>query len=196
MKHVLPTARTRGVFGVRADASDATKILNELKKTFEDFKAERDKEIADLKKGLGDVVQTEKVDRINAEVTKLQGSIDEINALVAALRVGGSGDGNRLSADEQAHAKGFQAYFRKGVEAGLRDLEVKASATTDNDPNGGYLVDKQTEQTIDRVLNFAVPDQLLVDRIVGRWVHPASGRSYHGAAAGPGGAEGGRGAVD
>ena len=35
-------------------------------------------------------------------------------------------------------------------------------------------------QTIDRVLNFAVPDQLLVDRITGRWVHPASGRSYHG----------------
>lgn len=51
-------------------------------------------------------------------------------------------------------------------------------------------------QTIDRVLNFAVPDQLLVDRIVGRWVHPASGRSYHGVAAGSGGVEGGRGAVD
>jgi len=32
-----------------------------------------------------------------------------------------------------------------------------------------------------QVLNFAVPDQLLVDRITGRWVHPASGRSYHGA---------------
>ena len=36
-------------------------------------------------------------------------------------------------------------------------------------------------QTIDKVLNFAVPDQLLVERITGRWVHPASGRSYHGA---------------
>ena len=38
-------------------------------------------------------------------------------------------------------------------------------------------------QTIDKVLNFAVPDQLLVERITGRWVHPASGRSYHGAPA-------------
>lgn len=36
-----------------------------------------------------------------------------------------------------------------------------------------------------QVLNFAVPDQLLVDRITGRWVHPASGRSYHGAAGVP-----------
>ncbi|EFJ49487.1 adenylate kinase [Volvox carteri f. nagariensis] len=34
-------------------------------------------------------------------------------------------------------------------------------------------------QAIDKVLNFVVPDSLLVERVVGRWVHPASGRSYH-----------------
>eukprot|EP00887_Chlorella_sp_A99_P006429 scaffold3.g6429.t1 len=34
-------------------------------------------------------------------------------------------------------------------------------------------------QSIHKVLNFVVPDSLLVDRITGRWVHPASGRSYH-----------------
>ncbi|GLC34677.1 Adenylate kinase [Pleodorina starrii] len=34
-------------------------------------------------------------------------------------------------------------------------------------------------QSIDKVLNFMVPDQLLVERVTGRWVHPASGRSYH-----------------
>jgi len=34
-------------------------------------------------------------------------------------------------------------------------------------------------QKIDRVLNFSVPDAVLVDRIAGRLVHPASGRSYH-----------------
>lgn len=32
---------------------------------------------------------------------------------------------------------------------------------------------------IDRVLNFNVPDSLLVERVTGRLVHPASGRSYH-----------------
>ena len=32
---------------------------------------------------------------------------------------------------------------------------------------------------IDRVLNFQIPDQVLVERITGRWIHPASGRSYH-----------------
>lgn len=34
-------------------------------------------------------------------------------------------------------------------------------------------------QSIDRVLDFQVPDSVLVERVVGRWIHPASGRSYH-----------------
>jgi adenylate kinase family enzyme len=32
---------------------------------------------------------------------------------------------------------------------------------------------------IDAVLDFDVPDSLLVDRVIGRWIHPGSGRSYH-----------------
>ena len=32
---------------------------------------------------------------------------------------------------------------------------------------------------IDAALNFQVPDELLIDRVTGRLVHPASGRSYH-----------------
>lgn len=34
-------------------------------------------------------------------------------------------------------------------------------------------------QTIDKVLDFQVPDSLLVERVTGRWIHAASGRSYH-----------------
>ncbi|GMH01163.1 hypothetical protein Nepgr_003002 [Nepenthes gracilis] len=32
---------------------------------------------------------------------------------------------------------------------------------------------------IDRVLNFAIDDSILEDRITGRWIHPSSGRTYH-----------------
>ncbi|WCJ38715.1 Adenylate kinase family protein [Euphorbia peplus] len=32
---------------------------------------------------------------------------------------------------------------------------------------------------IDRVLNFAIDDSILEERITGRWIHPSSGRSYH-----------------
>lgn len=161
MKHVIPAAalmsasaltpvRTRGLVAARADAADAAKILAELKKTFEDFKAERDKEVADLKKQLGDVVQTEKVDRINAEITKLQTALDEVNALIAAQRVGGGG--SAVSPEKKAHATAFEQFFRRGIDAGLRDLEVKAAVKTDSDPDGGYVVPDTMEQTIDRVL--------------------------------------------
>jgi HK97 family phage major capsid protein len=141
----------RGVRRVRADGTDATKILNELKITFEAFKAEHTKELADLKKGMGDVVQSEKVEKINAEISELTKSLDEINKLIAAAKLGGGGN-NLLNPAQAEHAKAFDAYFRKGVEGNLRDLEVKAALTTQSNPDGGYLTSVETEKTIDRVL--------------------------------------------
>ena len=146
------TPRARGIVGVRADSGNATRILAELQKTFEDFKAEREKEIADLKKGMKDVVQTEKVDRINAEVTRLQGELDRVNASLAALKVGGEGEAKALSTEKREHARVFNQFFRKGVENGLRELEAKAALRTDSDPDGGYVVPEEMESTIDRVL--------------------------------------------
>ncbi|XVF08734.1 hypothetical protein REPUB_Repub07fG0028600 [Reevesia pubescens] len=32
---------------------------------------------------------------------------------------------------------------------------------------------------VDKVLDFAIDDVILEERITGRWIHPASGRSYH-----------------
>ena len=33
--------------------------------------------------------------------------------------------------------------------------------------------------SVDKVLDFQIPDEVLVERIEGRWIHAASGRSYH-----------------
>ncbi|HWL06487.1 MAG TPA: phage major capsid protein [Xanthobacteraceae bacterium] len=144
------TPRARGIVGVRADSGNATKILTELQKTFEDFKVERDKELADIRAGMADVVQTEKVDRINAEITTLQKALDETNAALAAVKVGGVG--GTTDPDKAEHAQAFDRFFRRGVDAGLRDLEVKAKLTTQSDPDGGYLVPEEAEAGIDRVL--------------------------------------------
>jgi len=144
-------ARARGLYGVRLEASDAGKILAELKTTFEAFKQARDQELAELKKGIGDCVQADKVERINAEIVKLQAALDETNALIAAARIG-AGSGNQATAEQREHARAFELFFRKGNEAGLRELEVKAAARSDSNPDGGYVVPEQVEQTIDRVL--------------------------------------------
>lgn len=140
--------RLRGVVSARAEG-DANAVLAKLTKTFEDFKAERTKELDDINKKLGDVVQTEKVDRINAELDRLGKDLDGINASIAAGKIGGAG---REDPDKAEHAKAFDRFFRRGVDNGLHDLEVKAKLTTQSDPDGGYLVPETTEAVIDRVL--------------------------------------------
>lgn len=147
-KHFTP--RARGLVTVRADASNPTAILAELQKAFEAFKEANNKELADLKKGMGDVVQTEKVDRINAEITKLQVAIDETNTMLAAARLGGGAD--QTSPEVKAHRSAFNQFFRKGVDNGLKDLEVKAALRTDSDTDGGYLVPEEESTEIDRIL--------------------------------------------
>ena len=144
--------RFRGVVAVRADGAggDIKVLLGEMQQTFAAFKAEHEAELAAVKKGLGDVVQSEKVDRINAEITKIQSAIDQVNAALAAAKIGGVGaDADPAKAE---HAKAFDRFFRKGVDAGLSDLEVKAKLTTQSDPDGGYLVPEEMSGTIDRVL--------------------------------------------
>lgn len=142
--------RARGLVGVRADASAVTRIIAELQGTFDAFKAERTKELDEINKKLGDVVQTEKVDRINADLTTLTAELDKVNASLAAIRVGGGGD--EVDPDKAEHSQAFNRFFRKGVDNGLADLEVKAKLTTQSDPDGGYLVPEEMEAGIDRVL--------------------------------------------
>lgn len=155
--------RTRGVVAARADASP-TQILNELKTTFEAFKSEQNEKLAELAKGQDDVVKTEKVDRINAEISKLNTEFDSVNAKIAAMRVGGAG--GEVDPDKSAHADGFNKWFRKGVDNGLADLEVKAKLRTDSDPDGGFLVPEETEAGIDRVLG-TVSTMRQLARVIG-----------------------------
>lgn len=143
--------RARGIVGVRADAQNAQEIFAELKQTVEAFKAAHEEELKGIKAKFADVVQTEKVDRINADITELQKALDGLNAFKAAMEIGGAG-GDAADPAAKEHAQAFNKWFRKGVDNGLSDLEVKAALTTQSDPDGGFLVPKETEATIDRVL--------------------------------------------
>lgn len=136
--------RFRGLSGlVRADASDASKLIVQLNKAFEEFKDKHSKDFED-------VVRSDEVNRINAAITDLNNELKTVNAAVAAAKIGGLGGDIDPAVAE--HAQAFNRFFRKGVDNGLTDLEVKAKLTTQSDPDGGYLVPEEMESTIDRVL--------------------------------------------
>lgn len=144
---MMPAGAFRGIALARADASDPNKILAELQRTFEAFKVENDARLS--KKA--DVVIDEKVDRINAAVSDMQAALTEANIKIATMAVNGNGSGKDDPVKAE-HRDAFSRFFRRGVDAGLRDLEVKAKLTTQSDPDGGYLVPEEMSTTIDRVL--------------------------------------------
>ncbi|KAG5251100.1 adenylate kinase [Salix suchowensis] len=45
----------------------------------------------------------------------------------------------------------------------------------------GFILDgfPRTVTQAEKVLNFAIDDAILEERITGRWIHPSSGRTYH-----------------
>ncbi|MCV9965464.1 phage major capsid protein [Pararhizobium sp. BT-229] len=149
--NMLLNTRARGLVGVRADGSNAPAIFEELKRTVEAFKASHEEQLKGIDKKFADVVQTEQVNKINAEISTLTKALDDCNAMIAALKIGGAG-GNDGDPAQKEHTDAFNKWFRKGVDNGLSDLEVKASLTSQSDPDGGFLVPKETERTIDRVL--------------------------------------------
>ncbi|MDD5533782.1 MAG: phage major capsid protein, partial [Syntrophales bacterium] len=129
------------------------KTIEALGKAFEQFKAENDTRLKEIQaKGGADPLLTEKVEKINAEISKISDMKKQLEALETAVARGGlPGGGGQIDKAKVEHAKAWEKWFRKGAEAGLRDLEIQAGASTLSDPDGGYLVPETTEQTIDRV---------------------------------------------
>lgn len=148
-KHFTPPLR--GLIGVRADAPDVTALMATLQETFTAFRAENDKAIADIRAGMEDVVQIEKVDRINASIGEIQAAIDDTNARLAAIAANGAGEQEDEFADP-AYRRQFSAYFRNGrndseIEA-AQNQGVRAAMTVAAPAEGGYLAPTEWDRTI------------------------------------------------
>lgn len=139
----------------RNDAPTVAEVqatLNKMLNTFEQFKAQNDKEIAELKKGSADVLTKEHADRINSEITRLENELKEMNAKLALSSLGKSDD-DKASPDVVAHVRAFRDWVSTGDgERELHNLAVKAGLTTDSKPDGGYLVPTEMETAITRVV--------------------------------------------
>ncbi len=144
-----------------AEYDDIKETITSLKdavekrnKAIEDFKVENDKRISAIEsKGYAPADLTEKVEKINAEVSSLSELKSQLEALEKEVaRVGfKGGDSNETDKAKAEYSAAFNKFFRRGVEDGLHDLAVKASLSTLSDPDGGFTVPEEVDKVIDRV---------------------------------------------
>ncbi|WP_439816218.1 phage major capsid protein [Zavarzinia sp. CC-PAN008] len=127
---------------------------DELARTFSEFRSQNDARLATLeRKGSVDPLQTETVDRLNGELTRLS---EQVEQLGTALRRPGLDGGRSIDARGVEHKQALLAYLRKGNEAPLQALEAKA-LSVGSDPDGGYLVGPEMSDRIVQRLRDSSP---------------------------------------
>lgn len=124
-----------------------------LGKAFEAFKSENDARLKEIEeKGGADPLLTEKVEKINAEISQLAEMKRQLEALETVAGRGAFGGGtSELDQAKAEYSKAFEGWFRKGIEGNLSELAVQASASTLDDTAGGFTVPEEMAATIDRI---------------------------------------------
>ena len=132
------------------------RIVEEIQKAFADFKKLNDEQISEIKKkGSADPLLAAQVEKLNARITELEGQksalekemgarIDEVEAK-ANRRPTGAGE--NFNPAKKQHSEAFGKWLRKGVEAGLSDLECKAMNIT-TPADGGFAVPEELDRNI------------------------------------------------
>lgn len=133
-------------------------------KTFEDFKTKNDQELAEIKKSArpgnapgADAVTSAEVKKLQDALTAQEKKLDELRLDSKRTPRQTTRDGKTELSDLQVkHRDAFLEYARTGDLSGLTAAEVKTLSVGTN-PDGGYLVPVEAEQTMDRLLSEASP---------------------------------------
>ncbi|MFN3650083.1 MAG: phage major capsid protein [Armatimonadota bacterium] len=118
--------------------SEVMTAIERIATGFEEFKRTNDERLKQIEtRGKADPLLEEKLDRINADLDRLQEMLQKGQRLPLPGSDGREQKG--LTAEQLEHKTGYLKFLRKGNEDGLRDLEAKAMSVG-SDPDGGYLV--------------------------------------------------------
>jgi HK97 family phage major capsid protein len=118
---------------------------------FEHYKQSNDERLAEIeRRGGTDVITEEKMARIDLALDEQKRTLDAAagQARAARSRAG--------AAQPSAVRQAFDAYVRRGDEAALRQIELKAMSAG-SDPDGGYLVPDELDSEIGRRLSELSP---------------------------------------
>lgn len=127
-------ASHRGLMAVHANngEGEAIRILHNVQSAFETFKAERERELLNIR------------DRING-ITAQQ---DDLVGMVAAHRIGGGAGDGFSSASTVKAQKALVEFMKTGNATSLMELSPQAAMSSDSDPDGGYSVPAQIDLMI------------------------------------------------
>ena len=134
------------------------KLIEDLGRAFEAFKAENDTRIKAVEaKGSADPLIQAKIDKINADldqITAMKTQLETLQTAVARSEFKGGGK-TELDRIKSEHRAAFEKWFRRGGEAQealVRNLQIQAGLSTLSDPDGGYLITPpEFDSAIDRV---------------------------------------------
>jgi HK97 family phage major capsid protein len=144
---------------IKAVPETVTAAFDEFMEAFEAFKDVNDRRLGEIEQKLtADVVTRDKMDRINRAVDEQKKVLDQM-VLKRARPQLGRGEAE-ISAEAIEHKTAFDAYVRRGEEAGLREVEAKAFSTG-SATDGGYLVPPETDTEIGRRISIVSPMRAL-----------------------------------
>lgn len=129
------------------DMKGLTDLLEQQGRAFEEFKKANDARLKAIEeKGYAPADLVEKVDKISAEMKKIDGDIIELAKKTHRPPAGG----DDLTQEQAEYRAALDKYLRKGVDTGLAELQRKAMNSA-SDPDGGFLVLPEMDRVIDRI---------------------------------------------
>jgi HK97 family phage major capsid protein len=126
--------------------------FGEFMTSFEVFKEANDEKLAQLERRVGgDIVTTEKIERIQRVLDEQKRALDHLSLKRARPALGREG-----RAMPSEHKGAFEAYMRSGDDRLIRSLDTKAMSYGSGQ-DGGYLVPDETEAEIGKRLSALSP---------------------------------------
>lgn len=134
--------------------TDATQVIQDLNKSFDEFKSTNDALMSKMAKGeaLSELKEkTEKIERDMERLESLQKDVDDLAKRSQRQK------SQEESIESLEHKEAYSRFLIKGHEDGLGDLQVKADITTTTDASGGYAVPENVDRMIMQIERDANP---------------------------------------
>ncbi|MCD2164289.1 phage major capsid protein [Comamonas koreensis] len=126
--------------------TDINKTIEDLGRSFEEFKSTHTQELNALKAGNSTADFQAKQDKINADIDRLQQEVEDAHTKIAAAQMGaGGGSGPK----DKEYSDAFSAHMKKG--------DVQAALNKGADAEGGYLTPTEWDRTITDKLVLVSP---------------------------------------